>query len=291
MAGTERGREVRRGREIMPFDFPFNVSNIEDVPEKYRPFYEREGEEGDFFLDTELHTKITKLVESLEKERKRAKDAAREVKAWTELGESPDAVKAQIEALKAAHAEEIEGLKKLIDEKGDAKEKFDKLRQDLLKSHAEELAAKDSELAQMKATLRKHIVESAAKSAIAEAKGKVKPLLPYVLQKIDMIEENGSYRAVVLDEDGEPRLTRDGKEMDIRALVEELKADPEFQPLFEAQQVSGSGARSTVGGSPSTLGAAYNPWNPKTRNLTEQMKLERQNPALAERLKRQALGI
>lgn len=272
----------------MPFEFPFNVSNIEDVPEKYRPFYERQGDEGDYFLDSELHAKITKLVESLEKERKRSKDAAREAKQWTELGESPDAVKAQIEALKQAHAEELEQMKKLIDEKGDAKEKFERLRQDLLKQHAQELASKDELVAQMKATLRKHIVESAAKSAIAEAKGKVKPLLPYVLQKVDMIEENGTYRAVVIDEDGEPRLTRDGKEMDIRGLVEELKADPEFQPLFEAAPVSGSGARNSNVSSPGTLGVASNPWNPKTRNLTQQMILERTNPALAARLKQQA---
>jgi hypothetical protein len=270
----------------MPFDFPFTINNIEDVPEKYRVFYERTGEEGDFFLDEELHAKITKLVESLEKERKRSKDATKEAKAWSELGPTPDAVKQQIEELKQAHAQEIEDLKKLIDEKGDAKEKFDKLRQELVKAHAEELAQRDALVAEMEATLRKHLVESAAKTAIAEAKGKVKPLLPYVLQKIDMVKENGTYRAVVLDDDGEPRLTRDGKEMDIRGLVEELKADPEFQPLFEATPVSGSGARQSSSGS--VPGISSNPWNPKSRNLTEQMRLERENPALAARLKQQA---
>ena len=269
------------------FDFPLSIQNIDEVPEKYRFLYEQEGEDGNFVLDEALRNKINKLVDSLEKERKRAKDASREAKAWSELGESPEAVKQQIEALKVAHAEEIDELKKLIDKEGDAKDKFEKLRQELVKSHEDELKAKDAELAKMEETLRRHLVESAAKTAIAEAKGKVKPLLPYVLQNLKLVKEDDEYRVVVLDEDGEPRLGKDGKNMDIRALVEELKADPEFQPLFEPTQTSGSGARGNS--SPSMpSGVSYNPWNPKTRNLTEQMRIERENPALAARLKAQA---
>lgn len=268
------------------FDFPLSIKNPEEIPEKYRALYEQEGEDGDFTLDGSLHNKITKLVESLEKERKRSKDATKESKSWADLGESPEAVRQQLESLKEAHAAEIEELKTLIDKEGDVKDKFEKLRLELVKSHDEELKAKDAALVEMEETLRKHLVESAAKSAIAEAKGKVKPLLPYVLQTLKLVKEEEEYRVVVLDEDGEPRITKDGKNMDIRSLVEELKADVEFQPLFEATQTTGSGARqSTNTGTP---GVSSNPWNPKSRNYTEQMRLERENPPLANRLKAQA---
>ena len=266
------------------FDFPLTVTSIDDVPEKYRSFYEEDGDE--FKLDDGLSSKITKLVDSLDKERKRAKDAVKDAKAWADLGKAPDDVKQQIEDLKAAHDEEINNLKKLIDEGGDASAKFDKIKAELVKAHKDELATRDQVVAEMEGTLKEHLMEAAAKTAIAEAKGKVKPLLPYVMQKLRFEKQDGKYRVNVIDDDGDERLTKDGKPMDIRALVDELKQDDDFSALFDGSGTSGSNARPTKGGQ--TPGVSKNPFAADSLNLTEQMRLKRDNPALADKLAGQA---
>lgn len=267
------------------FDFPLTVSSLDDIPEKYRSFYEEDGDE--FKLDSDLSAKITKLVDSLDKERKRSKDATKDSKAWAELGSSPSEVKQTIEDLKAKHEKEIDDLKKLIDEGGEASAKFEKIKAELLKNHAEELAKRDEAVVSMEATLKDHLMEAAAKTAIAEAKGKVKPLLPYVMQKLRFEKEDGRYQVVVVDEDGDPRMTKDGKSMDIRALVDELKADSDFSALFEGSGTSGSSARPS-GSKGGNASPGKNPFAKDSLNLTEQMRLMRENPALANKLQQQA---
>jgi chromosome segregation ATPase len=266
------------------FDFPLTVADLESVPEKYRALYVEE--DGEFKLESDLFTKIDKLAKTIDKERKRAKDAERDAKSWADVGGTPEEVKAKLEEMEAKHAEEIEKLQKLIDEKGDSAGKIEKIKKELEKARDEALAKKDQELAAMEGTLRSHLMESAAKAAIAEAKGKIKPLLPYVMKSLSFVKENGQYAVRVLDEDGEVRLTKDGKDMGIRELVEELKADQDFSALFEGSGTTGSGSNpkgSGGGGLPQN-----NPWAKETRNLTEQMRIARENPSLANRLKAQA---
>jgi myosin heavy subunit len=266
------------------FDFPLTVDALDAVPEKYRALYVEE--DGEFKLEADLFTKIDKLAKTIDKERKRAKDAERDAKSWADVGDSPDEVKAKLDQIEAKHAEEIEKLQKLIDEKGDSAGKIEKIKKELEKASQEAISKKDQELKDMESTLRVHLMESAAKAAIAEEKGRVKPLLPYVLQKLSFVKENGKYDVRVLDEDGEVRLTKDGKDMGIRELVQELKADQDFSALFEGTGTTGSG--SNPKGSGGGGGAPQkNPWAKDSLNLTEQMRLQRENPALANRLKAQ----
>lgn len=268
------------------FDFPLTVDSLDAVPEKYRAFYS--DDDGEFKLDDALSGKITKLVNTIEKERTRAKDSSREAKAWAEIGSTPEEVKAKLEGLETAHASEIEKLQKLIDEKGDSGAKIDKIKAEIQKAAQAEIEKAKASVTQMEGTLRTHLMEAAAKTAIAEAKGKVKPLLPYVLQKLSFVNENGQYVVRVVDEDGETRVTKDGKDMGIRELVEELKSDNDFSALFDGTGTSGSGSRPNGsagggGGSPSV-----NPWAKDTSNLTEQMRIARENPGLAKKLQAQA---
>lgn len=267
------------------FDFPLTVSSLDDVPEKYQAFYEADGD--DFKLDTDLSAKITKLVDSLDKERKRSKDANKDSKAWAELGSSPAEVRQTIEDLKAKHEKEIDDLKKLIDEGGEASAKFEKIKAELLKNHAEELAKRDEAVSAMEGTLKEHLMEAAAKTAIAEAKGKVKPLLPYVMQNLRFEKEDGRYQVVVVDADGDPRITKDGKPMDIRALVDELKTDNDFSALFDGTGTTGSNAR-PAGSKGGNASPANNPFAKDSLNLTEQMRIARENPTLAAKLQSQA---
>jgi hypothetical protein len=269
----------------MPFEFPLTVADLNSVPEKYRALYVED--DGEFKLEDDLFSKIDKLAKTIEKERSRAKDASRDAKAWADLGGSPEEVKEKLSTIEAKHAEEIDKLQKLIDEKGDSAGKIEKIKKELEKASQEALAKKDQELAAMESTLKSHLMESAAKAALAEEKGKIKPLLPYVLNKLSFVKENGQYAVRVLDEDGEVRLTKDGKDMGIRELVQELKADPDFSALFEGTGTSGSGSRPN--GSAGGSGAPQNnPWAKGSINLTEQMRVTRENPALANKLRQQA---
>lgn len=268
------------------FDFPLTVDSLDAVPENYRALYVEE--DGEFKLEGALYTKIDKLAKTIEKERSRAKDATRDAKAWGDIGGTPEEVKKLLAEKDAKHAEEIERLQKLIDEKGDSAGKIEKIKKELEKARDEAIAAKDQELSSMEGTLKSHLMEAAAKAAIAEEKGKVKPLLPYVLNKLSFVKEGGQYAVRVLDEDGEVRLTKDGKDMGIRELVQELKADQDFSALFEGTGISGSGSRPTGTGGSGGAPSGNNPWAKGTFNLTQQMKIEAENPALAKRLQSQA---
>lgn len=268
------------------FDFPLTVDSLDAVPEKYRAFYEEE--DGEFKLDNILSTKIDKLAKTIEKERSRAKDASRDAKAWEGIGSTPEEVKAKLEGLEATHAAEIEKLQKLIEEKGDSAGKIEKIKAEIKKASDAEVERAKATVTQMEGTLRTHLMEAAAKTAIAEAKGKVKPLLPYVLQKLSFVNESGQYVVRVVDEDGETRVTKDGRDMGIRELVEELKSDNDFSGLFEGTGTSGSGSRPNSGGGGGGGSPTKNPWAKDTSNLTEQMRITRENPALAKKLQAQA---
>jgi hypothetical protein len=107
------------------------------------------------------------------------------------------------------------------------------------------------------------------------------------MQKLTFVQEGDEFVVRVIDEDGETRVTRDGKDMGIRELVQELKADQDFGALFEGTGTTGSGSN-PKGSSGGGAAPQKNPWAKDSLNLTEQMRLARENPTLANKLKAQA---
>lgn len=269
----------------MTFKFPARVDNLDGVPEQYRPFY-AEGEEG-FDLDADLKAAITSganLSTTVEKERKKAAQAERELKAFKALADTPDKIAELIQTARAEAAEEIASLKKLVDEKGDARQQFEKLKSDMEAAHRKALDAKDAQVSSIEGSLRKYLIENAAIAAISEAKGKVKPLLPAVASRLKLFQESGEYVVRVVDNDGDPRGDGKGGYLDIKGLVAELREDGDYSPLFEASGVSGSGAQGRSAPSAILPAGTKNPWDKGSLNLTEQMRLLRENPALAVKL-------
>lgn len=278
----------------MPFKFPLTLDTLDNVPDQFKALYAQTDDEK-FSLVDDLRDVISQggsLSATVDKERKRANAAEKDLKAWKALGETPAAVQAKLDDVDEAHKSEVESLRKLIDEKGDASSKFEKLKADMEKAHAKALADKDDEATTLKEALNKHLIESAAVSAINEAKGRVKPLLPTVTSMLQLVNENGEYVVRVVDRDGDPRGNGQGGYMDIKGLVEELRQDDDYAPLFESSGVSGSGAtgRREAGGSGGTPPGLKNPWHPSTRNITDQMRLMKENPQLAAKLQA-AAGI
>jgi hypothetical protein len=278
----------------MPFKFPTTLDTLDGVPEEFVKLYVQD-ESGSYALHDDLKGALGaggNLAESVDKERKRADKAEKELKAWKKLADSPTDLQAKLDKSASEHADEVDQLKKLIDEKGDARTSFEKLKQDMEKSHAKQLADKDAEVSDLRDSLQKHLVESAAVQAITEAKGKVKPLLPTVMGMLKLVNADGDYVVRVTDKDGDPRGDGKGGYLDIKGLISELRDDSDYAPLFESSGISGSGATGRTnapgGGAGSTPPGIKNPWSPQHRNLTEQMRITKENPTLAAKLQQQA---
>jgi hypothetical protein len=270
----------------MSFKFPASLDSLEGVPDLFQPLYAQQ-DDGTYALCDDLKDVISsggKLSETVDRERKRASNFERELKAWRKLGETPDVVQAKLDEAGSANSEKIAELQRIIDEGGNAASKFEKLKADMEAAHKKALAEKEAEIGRIEGSLRKHLIESAAVSAISEAKGRVKPLLPTVVSRLKLFQENGEYVVRVADEDGDPRGDGKGGYLDIKGLVAELREDADYAPLFDASGVSGSGAVGRQAPSSTLPPGLKNPWASETFNLTEQMRLAKENPALAAKL-------
>ena len=101
-------------------------------------------------------------------------------------------------------------------------------------------------------------------------------------------EEDGSRNVRVVDPDnGEPRITAEPGKSGYMApveLVRELHSNERFGHFFRGSDAVGAGAK----GSDSRPSGRNNPFSKDSFNLTEQMRLKRENPQLWARLRAEA---
>jgi len=121
---------------------------------------------------------------------------------------------------------------------------FDTLKAQLEKEHATQIEQLANERDSYKSSLEHEMIEKAAIEGITEAKGFPKVLKPHVIDKMQLRQmEDGKFRAVVLDENGQPRLKKGASNasdfMPIKEFVESLKADDEFAHAFQGAGASG----------------------------------------------------
>lgn len=148
----------------------------------------------------------------------------------------------------------------------------------LKKHYGEQLAARDNELSTLKQSILREKTSAKIDSAIREAKGSPELLSPHVAGRVRTEMVDGKVQITVLTANGIDMLTEDGKPATLRDLINELRSSPIFQRAFEAPAVGGTGGRS------SSTPSASNPWNPASPNVTEQMRLYRQDKAAAQRM-------
>ena len=222
----------------MEFDFTkaAEVESIDVVPEQFRGAYIES--DGKYVLSDSakgLAEAISGLNKALKNERRateQAKAAGEGAKAWLELGESPDAVKAQIQEMQEQVAKASDG-----------KINLEKMKADMDKRIADAVGAKDGEIQTMRRSLEEHMVKSAAASALAEHKGSVDLLLPHVLSRARVVQDGGGYTVRVFDDAGDARGDGKGGFMGVAELVKEMKESPTFGRAFEASGTGGGGAR------------------------------------------------
>ncbi len=132
---------------------------------------------------------------------------------WTPPQEIEEKVKAQLDQARQKHKEELDGEK----------------------------STSSGYLKQLEATL----IDNAATTAIAAAKGSVEALLPHVKARMKMrINDAGQMVSEVLQKDGVTPAIADGagNSMTVTQLVDEFKHSDIFKPLFEGVGATGGGA-------------------------------------------------
>ena len=248
-------------------DFEFGKANVvetlDKVPEQFRDWYEAgDGDnEGKFVLGSGFKTAAT-TIDGFNSTNKKLRTEVNTLKAqkvdltpWLSL-----AGVVGLEDGEEATPEKIkEAIEKLVQQPGQSKANFERMKADLLKSHDTALKAKDGEIAAANSALTKYLVDSAATTAIVAEKGVPALLLPYIKQHVKVVKEDDDFHVRVVDDDGAFRGGSTGGHMTIAELVKELKADATFGRAFESEaKGSATGnpsARSTTAATTTTTAA------------------------------------
>lgn len=225
----------------MEHDFTKPADSLDAVPEQFRPLY-AQGQDGKFVVGEAFAGvvgAVTGLNTSLKAARLEAKNKSpTDLSALSEFGTDPASIRAAVDA-KLAELQEA-----ATKGGGDAKANLEKIKADLAKGHATELAGVSAKTEAYKGQLYGLLVENAATTAVAEAKGVPELLLPFIKQQVKVVEENGEFKVYVVDSAGDQRYSGvTGSPMTIKELVAEMKTNSKFGRLFESDQQQGGGGK------------------------------------------------
>jgi len=182
------------------------------------------------------------------------------------------------EKKQAADAAKAEAEKRRQAEEDAAREKGD--YEALAKSFQEKIAALENEKKELAETsAKKEIARQASLIAADLAEGPNQEILSTFIERRLRLEGDD---LKVTDEKGNLTIST------VDQLKEEFKTNPKFGALVIASKASGGGAHGAGNGGGA---ATSNPWKKgKDFNLTEQGRILKKDPELADRLKKEALG-
>jgi len=140
---------------------------------------------------------------------------------------------------------EVKAQEKALKDSGD----YSKLTEQLNKAHSEELTKSKLRIEKLEKDFQNQSINGSAISAISEADGNSKLLLPLVKNQLKMVESDGVSYVVVTDEVGEPRLAKDAKTatdyMPVGELLTEMKGNDDYAGAFKGSGASGGGSRNS----------------------------------------------
>lgn len=230
----------------MEFAFEDKYDDVEKIPAQFRPLYN--PTDGGFALDAEKFGGIREAVTGLNKALKASRNEAKTYKSKTldlgklaEFGETPDGI---LEAFQAKLAQATEAAKATGNE--DVKRQLDKLRAELTQASEKTVKVKDEAIGGLRSQLEDVLGRQVALSALAGKALDPDLAMPFVLRQLRPVEKDGKFRMVVVDSDGDPRVDPvTQQEVTVAQLVEEMRADKKYAPLFRAEERSGGGKDST----------------------------------------------
>lgn len=220
---------------------PVAVESLDAIPENARGAYRQDADGKRWLLDAEDFSTEGEDVGALRRAHERTKAALREKER-------------KLLDLQGVDAEEYKTLKAEREarerEEAEKKGHYDKLLAEKDKAYAKELETKESERRAALAAVEEYVIDAQATAAIVSAKGKARLLLPLVKAQLKATKgEDGKYRVMVLDSDGEERRNpKTSAPLSIAELVAEMKADPDLGQAFEGSGATGGGASGAQAG-------------------------------------------
>ena len=270
-----------KGIDVMALLAKINQEEYEKLSEAIQTEYKQQ-DDGTYMLDvTSVEgfalENVTGLKTSLSKTLTREKEAVKKLKEFE--GIDPEKAKAALQKM-----DELANGK--LDDKSKAKI-------EAAINQFKEEATKEIEQAKEETKKWKNSAISAAKNtAINDAllKHKANENLRYYLEKVikSELQDDGTIKLTVHDNDENIKYSNKSGSMELMTVeehVSELKNIDSFAPFFEGSGATGSGAKTDGSGIKTGM---KNPFAKETFNLTEQSKLMKTNPKLAEQLKTQA---
>ena len=201
------------------------VDSLDGVPEDLREHYEQDGDVFRIRVDGYDDTGLKATLEDLK---------GKNLKLRKKLEHVPD-------NFDIAELEELRKLRQTIDDdRARAAGDWDKLKGDLEARHQKERESLADRLAASEKQLDAIVRRDAATTALADAGAIVNAMLPHVLDRVDVVVEDGTRRAVAKGLDGEAT--------DISGLVSQMQeAGGEWAWGFQASGATGGGSGSRGG--------------------------------------------
>jgi len=223
----------------MEFEFPAKVEDLSKVPSQFAAMYEKSDDGFTISQDPKVKGAVeaifgfSKAIKAVRAESDELRKKKVDLTSLKEYGEDPvsisASVKTRIENLQAELAKTT---------KADA----EALRKDLMAHHQKEKDGILQKQERLKGQLYTVFVENAARQAISDQKGDPNLLMPFVKERIKVIDnEDGSMGIFIVDESGNRRYNSASHDMTISELVLEMKTSKTFIRLFDSESPRGGG--------------------------------------------------
>lgn len=233
----------------MKFNFAENktVKDLNAVPTDFQGLYTDAGD-GTFTLASD-HPGVTSAVaavirlnEALTSSRAEAKankKAVVDLSPLAEFGDSPEAIKTAVQT-------KLEELQAELAKGGKAKINLDKIKEEIAQAHAQKLTDSEAQNTALQGQLYDMMVTTQATTAVVDAKGNPKLLMPFIKNQVQALQEDGQFKVLVVDSDKERRYSgTTGQPMTIAELVQEMKGQEDFGALFNSEVPNGPGIKNT----------------------------------------------
>ena len=122
--------------------------------------------------------------------------------------------------------------------------KLEKQRKELERKFQGEIQTREEQLAQMQKKIEETVLLSQARETIAKFDGVPDLLLGAVRERTKVVEQNGSYRVAVVDEEGDFAFNNSGEYMTLEDYIKSLREHEVYGMAFKAPQQKGAGVRS-----------------------------------------------
>lgn len=260
------------------------LETLEGVDEGVRDFY-TQAEDGNYYLDVDgvdslpqvqgLAATLRKFKEVEPSAHGLAEKLERldELESFGALDLSADEVRDRLQKLEELEASGDDAVAERIES---LRQTYDKREAALKEKQRKELEKREAENEELSTFVRQLTVDNALDRALDKVE-----VIPSTKDAVKALLKERGPRVIKEDEGYKGIFETDLGEIGIEDYVEAWAKRDEAAPFMPASGNKGSGAKS--GGTGGTGGRA-NPFNPETRNVTEQMRLAKNNPRLAKQL-------